>query len=399
MEINMSRLNTSHLNSRLNLCAALALGLLLQACALPANYSYQKLKHKETAMPETVQLSPRLQQLFAKTKLVCIGRYALEVPQEAVLNWGPAGFPADIDVIHGGMVALNRRVASDIVRIKEKNKTAVITYNQAGPVEGSWQIRFYDRDTSRESRLLTTRTYINRGDTTFITGWYGRDTNVSVAEQQAYLAKNLRLRATDEVPDEPGFCLEEAFMPDNRYASQESVNAGIYLPSLPDINFSISSNKDAYADYDDFDEYKKKLSLLYRIQGAKNDQGPRYPSRTLLREGKRDVQHWQGEESLIRRNDGTHDFEWAFVGTPKDVANPSAYRARMYSKVEHDTVGAAPQASVTDDEAVALWDKLLSSLKFRVQVPGAPEGSYYIKPGKPSDFKAPSAPSTSSEKQ
>ncbi len=95
------------------------------------------------------------------------------------------------------------------------------------------------------------------------------------------------------------------------------------------------------------------------------------------------MQHWHGEESLIRRKDGTHDFEWAFVGTPRDVANPSEYSTHLYSKVAHDTVGAAAQASLTDDEAVALWDKLLSGLKFRVQVPGAPEGSYYTSPSTP----------------
>ena len=107
-----------------------------------------------------------------------------------------------------------------------------------------------------------------------------------------------------------------------------------------------------------------------------------YPHRTVLREGKRDVQHWHGEESLIKRKDGTHDFEWALVGTPRDVANPSDFSAQMYTKVEHDTVGAAEAASLSDDEAVALWDKLLSGLKFRVKVPGAPQGSYFIPPGK-----------------
>jgi hypothetical protein len=45
-------------------------------------------------------------------------------------------------------------------------------------------------------------------------------------------------------------------------------------------------------------------------------------------------------------------------------------------------VGAAKAASLSDDEAVALWDKLLSGLKFRVKVPGAPEGSYYLPPHK-----------------
>ena len=375
----MPSLKKSRFKLRAALALALGSSLLLQACALPANYSYKK----ETAMPQAIQLSPRLQQLFAKTKLVCIGRYALEVPMEAVLNWGPAAFPSKLEIIHGGLPAANKRVTSDIAKIKEKNNTAEIISSQAGPVPNSWQIRFFDRDTSKESRLLTTRTYINRDDATFIIGRFATDTDTAVSEEHGYLARNLRLRAADEIPDEPGFCIEEAFIPDNRYAKQELANAGIYLPSLPDINFSISSSKDACKDYDNFDEYKKKLSLLYRIQGAKNDQGLRYPSRTLLREGKRDVQHWHGEESLIRRKDGTHDFEWSFVGTPKDVANPSVYDAQLYSKVKHDTVGAASQASVTDDEAVALWDKLLSSLKFRVQVPGAPEGSYYINPSKP----------------
>ena len=159
------------------------------------------------------------------------------------------------------------------------------------------------------------------------------------------------------------------------------ISAGIYLPTLPDVTFSISSNKDAYADLKktEFEKIKRdELSLLARIKSAQATQGAHYPKRDVLREGKRDVQHWKGEESLIRRPDGTHDFEWAFVGTPKDVANPSEFHAVMFTKVEANMVGAAKKASVNDDEAVALWDQLLSGLKFRVKVPGAPEGSYYL---------------------
>lgn len=95
------------------------------------------------------------------------------------------------------------------------------------------------------------------------------------------------------------------------------------------------------------------------------------------------MQHWHGEESLIKRADGVHDFEWALVGTPRDVANPSEFGVTMFTKVEHNTVGAAKSASLSDDEAVALWDKLLSGLKFRVKVPGAPAGSYHIEQNKP----------------
>jgi hypothetical protein len=352
--------------------------VLLQACS--PSYSY-----KEKAVPETVKLSERLQTLFAKTKIVCFGRYALKVPQEADLIWGEASIFDDIKFIRGGLGASQRRVAADIAKIKRESDTAEITYNKEGPVDASWQIRYYESDLDKEYKIHLFNTYVNKGDLTFILGGsVGHvDTEEVAAGKQAGLTRNLRLRAADEVPDEPGYCIEQGFMADKLYAGQETVSVGIRFPSLPDVTFSISSNKDAYGDYPpaQFETEKRgELSLLARIEQAKKDQGLSYPSRTVLREGKRDVQHWHGEESLIKRKDGTHDFEWAFVGTPGDVANPSEYNAVMFTKVKHNVVGAADAASVTDPEAVALWDTLLSGLKFRVKVPKAPEGSYLAHP-------------------
>lgn len=339
-------------------------------------------------MPETVKLSERLQTLFAKTKFVCFGRYVLKVPQEAELTWGKTVISDEIKFIQGGFEASKRRVAEDIAKVKRKSKTAEITYNQQGPVDASWQIRYYESDTAKEYKLHFFDTYVNKGDLTFILGGSVEDneTEDAAAIRLAARAKSVRLRAADEVPDEPGYCIPYGFMADKLYAAQETVSVGIHFPSLPDVTFSISSNKDAYGDYPpaQFEAEKRgELSLLTRIEQAKKDQGLSYPSRTVLREGKRDVQHWQGEESLIMRSDGTHDFEWAFVGTPGDVANPSEYNAVMFTKVEHNVVGAAHAASVTDAEAVALWDTLLSGLKFRVKVPRAPEGSYLLSPVEP----------------
>lgn len=346
-------------------------------------------------MPDPVKFSQRLHLLFAKTRLVCFGRYAIEVPQEANLIIGSVGVPTNIKFIKGGLTASKLWVADDIAKIKDAKDTAEIVYNGKGPVEDSWQIRYFEDDYNKKSGDLYFNTYINKGDLTFFIDDSVRqnnkidgriDTEAGAADRQAVLATNLRLRAADEAPAEAGFCIEHAFVPDKFYADQETVSAGLFLPSLPDVTFSISSNKDAYGDYRpaEFEKYKIELSLLYRIQQAKKDQGMHYPDRTLLREGKRDVQHWHGEESLIKRADGVHDFEWALVGTPRDVANPSEFGVTMFTKVEHNTVGAAKSASLNDDEAVALWDKLLSGLKFRVKVPGAPAGSYHIEQNKAS---------------
>jgi hypothetical protein len=371
------KIPTSRKPIRCSKIAVVAL-VVLQACS--PSYSY-----KENAVPETVELSERLQTLFAKTKIVCFGRYALTVPQEAELIWGSASIGGAIKIITGGPEGSERRVTEDIAKIKRESDTAEITYNREGPVHASWQIRYYESDLDKKYKLHFFDTYVNKGDMTFILGGSvdGKETEDAAAARLAARAKSLRLRAADEVPNEPGYCIPHGFMADTQYAAQEMVSVGIHFPSLPDVTFSISSNKDAYGDYSpaEFEAEKRaELSLLARIEEAKKDQGLSYPSRTVLREGKRDVQHWHGEESLIKRKDGTHDFEWAFVGTPMDVANPSEYGVTMFTKVEHNVVGAAHAASVTDAEAVALWDKLLSGLKFRVKVPKAPEGSYLIHP-------------------
>lgn len=333
-------------------------------------------------MPDTVPSSSRLKALFAETKLVCFGRYALEVPKEGQLIIGKASIPDDIEVFDGDFEAARARVSTDVERIKSENDSAEFTYNGVGPIENSWQIRYYESRSAKEVGLHFFTTYVTKDRNTFVLGdSVGQgETESQVIERQAELAKKLRLRGPDDVPVEPGFCVKNGFVADRVYARQEMTNAGIYLPSLPDVTFSISSNKDAYADYTpaEFEAKREKLSLLARIAQAKKSQGIAYPSRTLLREGKRDVQHWHGEESLIRRNDGVHDFEWAFVGTPKDVANPSEFSVHMYTKVAHNKVGAAKASSLSDDEAVALWDKLLSGLKFRAKVPGAPPGAYYF---------------------
>jgi hypothetical protein len=349
--------------------------------------------YKETAMPESVKLSPRLQALFEKTKIFCFGRYAIEVPEEAQLIEGEATFGASIEFISGGIEKARRTVEQKVLKLKKENSTADITYNGPGPIENSWQVRYYESESAKKYALYFFETYISKGNLTFVVGDSAQngETESMAVERQRAKAESLRLRAPEEVPVEPGFCIERGFMAGDRYKDQEQVNAGIYLPSLPDVTFSVSSNKDAYADYDkaEFERMKRdELPLLARIKSAQKTQGALYPKRDVLREGKRDVQHWKGEESLIRRPDGTHDFEWAFVGTPEDVANPSEFHAALFSKVAHNMVGAAKKASVSDDEAVALWDKLLSGLKFRVNVPGAPEGSYYLRASKPNTRSA-----------
>ncbi|WP_251373793.1 T6SS immunity protein Tli4 family protein [Janthinobacterium sp. JC611] len=348
----------------------------------------QKNLNKEAKMSDNLKISKRLEVLFLKTKIVCFGRYSIKVPQEAELIYGNISAPSRIDIIKGGVTAKNEKIAEDIRKIKTSDSSSEIIYNGNGPIENSWQFHYFENKFSKEDGDVFFRTYINKGEITFgLSGSIPKGGTVtSAVATQSTRANSLRLREKDEIPAEPGHCLEGGFMGDSNYNDQEMADAGLYFPSFPDVTFSITSNKDAYGDYPpaEYDaKVRGKLSLLARIQEAKDQQGKNYPPRTLLREGKRDVQHWHGEESLIRRTDGVHDFEWTLVGTPRDIAYPAVLEASMYTKVAHNMVGAAEASSLTDEEAIALWDKLLSGLKFRVKVPGAPPGSYYIDPDQP----------------
>ena len=344
--------------------------------------------------PGSIALSPKLQKLFAKTKPVCFGRYVLQVPVEAELNWGPALVPSEIGDVRGDFDDLKSMVEKDIARLKSARDTFELVFNAPGPVPSSWQIRYYEDHIAKRFDSMMFVTYVNKDGRVFILrGTAEKKGEVSVVEnEEALRAASIRARNPEEVPTEPGFCLDHAFIAESTYRSQEMVNVGIFMPSLPDVTFSISSNKDAYADYpkDEFEKMKKEeLSLLARIRAAQKEQGIAYPQRTVLREGKRSVMHWDGEESLIKRPDGVHDFEWGYIGKPLDVAYPSEIIVNMYSKVEHDRVGAAKVVSVSDEEALAVWDKLLAGLQFRVRVPGAPPDSYPAMPAPSAGGAAP----------
>lgn len=342
---------------------------------------------EENSVSENVPLTKRLALLFLKTKLACFGRYAILIPQETELIFGETSLPSTIDIRTDGFAGRDKQVLDDIERIKLNNPTSEIIYSGTSPIEDSWQLQYFSDKYTKETGNAFFNTYLTRGNITFTIGDSTRKgtTKADTAARQIVRANSLRLREESDIPAEPGNCISYGFISENSYDEQEIVSAGLHFPSFPDVTFSISSNKNAYMDYSSelYEEMRTELSLLGRIDIAKKRQGKNYPRRTLLREGKRDVQHWHGEESLIRRTDGVHDFEWALVGKPKDIANPSVLEVKMYTKVAHNMVGAADASSLTDDEAIALWDKLLSGLKFRVKVPGAPPGSYYIDPDKP----------------
>ncbi|MET3109322.1 hypothetical protein AAKU67_004209 [Oxalobacteraceae bacterium GrIS 2.11] len=320
-----------------------------------------------------MKTNARIERLFADTKLVCFGRYVLTVPKDSRLSFG-----YDIPTLPNQAENLRKIVDAKVAEIKAKDDTAEINYVGVGPAPHVAWIRSYKSDIAKDLGLEGFDIYYVLPPHIFVTGDAVSPEERTFEEVKANTlntAYNLRLRATDEIPTDDGLCNEYAFQ---RCPGDEASMgaAGVHMAALPDVVFSVFSNTHASTDGDN------GYGLLKLMENQRSKLDFWYPKNTVLRADKRKVHDWDGEETLFRNQDGSHHFRWMLVDKRRSVAYPAWLDVTMYEKVKYDQVGAAAHASLTDDEALALWDKLLESLKFRVAVPGAPDEAVQLKGGK-----------------
>lgn len=319
-----------------------------------------------------MKISPKIDALFAKTKSVCFGRFVMDVPVNTDLIFGGQAFGPNIQTLENSSKNLRELASSkqsELEAIKHREEAgSLLRLAIDGPTEGSRVLQFWS---SRNSTYTTDvwgylsvppHGFLYKGLASPIDG---RPLDGEM-QKLTYVATNLRVRQPDEVPSEPGVCLDLGFIKDDTGKFQEIFNIGLRFPSLPDVSFSISTNKDARRDTS-FEERRneaKKAALAYA------------PLATLfgkvktLREGKHEVFRWKGDEALFRRpldgeQDGVwHEFQFEYLGIRYDHHNPG-WEATLFTGVKGNTAG-GQAASLTDDEVIALWDRLLSTFRLRV---------------------------------
>jgi hypothetical protein len=313
---------------------------------------------------------PRIEALFAQTKLLGFGRYVLTVPVDSRLSFG-----YDIPTLPNQAQNLNKIIEAKVAEIKAKYKTAEVNYVGPGPAPNVMWVRSFEDITAKKlgiesfaiyyvlpPHIFNPRDAVSPGERSF----------EQVMGNTLHAARALRLRQPDELPLEEGLCHEYAFQ--RLTGAQHSLSsAGLHMAALPDVVFSVLSNTNAST------EGENGYGLIQRMENQKKKLGADYPKCTLLRAAKRKVHDWEGEETLFRNDDGSHDFRWMLVDKRASVAYPAWLDVTLYDKVRYDMIGGADKASLSDEEALALWDKLLESLKFRVAVPGAPDSAVQFK--------------------
>ncbi|MGJ7914600.1 T6SS immunity protein Tli4 family protein [Massilia sp. LXY-6] len=350
---------------RLYLISLTAVLLIMTAC------DYNR---KEGETLNMIALTPRLQVVFEKTKTVCFGRFLIDLPESATVAWGNASIPLGVIIYPNGadqVHQLAKKFADELKGEKAINHNDVpllISEEDVAQPQGKIITGYEDFDAVNGLKI-NGYFKLNNDGVIISSRPLQANKNKAIAGINS-IARRLRPRGENEIPSEPGNCIEYAFLaeqPDtDALPPMEHIRIGFRLKEFPDTHLSIllgPSNP----------HHSEGNSLEWQLERLEKDlaQDPNQPQlkTKYLRRGTRQIHDWvNGFEALSHTPEqaevhGIHDFAMDFKGVPSDPLKPYA-DIRMQTGVANNAAGAT-KPSLTDEEAIAVWDKITSTIRVR----------------------------------
>jgi hypothetical protein len=343
------------------------------------------------------QLPTRLHPLFEKTKPVCFGRFVMDIPSTAIMTYGPAEAGVPIEYFPGEAATVAKRVAEHLVEVEAERR--YLDEEDAAKMDMFGKVTNGHLDGqklvfgSKSHVFYSIYSFVPLGDDLYV---HYVNTVEPVASETNRLidilnltAQNLRSRADDEVPPEEGMCIEGGFIP-LKY-ERERATVGIRLAEFPDVHFSVEVHKNL-----DYIDEKADLELRYKEgeqEAKRRGFGPIYARIDWLRRTRRQLGHWNGYEVLGRRpafkhEKSVHEFEFHSLGVRNDPLHPSL-NVQLSTGVKNNQ-NSSVEPSITNEEAVALWDKLIGSIRVRQPSDATPQPDSKTKQNVPLGHIAPS---------
>lgn len=343
----------------------------------------------EWKTPNMTVLTTRLQPMFEKTKTICFGRFMVDVPASATVVWGETDIPLGVSVHRNGVdevKALAQKFTDEL-----KGEKAI--YHNDVPL-----LLSVEEIAQPEGRIITGYDGFEAVNDLKINGYFRLHNDGVVIDARPLqankketvsmiksIAQGLRQNAENEIPTGPGNCIEYAFLPDNAVAAKEPraelLSIGFRLREFPDAHLSIyvAPSNPYNPQGDSLERQWKRL-----VDEATPDEKKALSETKFFRKGPRQIHEWTtGYEVLTRSpdEDGSHshhDFQVKFVGVPHDVFKP--YADIQFQTGVADNAAGTTQASLTDDEAIAIWDRITSTIRVRPTT-GSPVKSADADPG------------------
>jgi hypothetical protein len=313
----------------------------------------------------------RISTWFRITKTYCVGRFLIDVPSQAEVVYGPAYLAADIIVIRSGAVRFDEILKDDQQKIKRESHLA--EQSLAGPssmlgkvidgVVNGQKILFAMSGGSGSRYELRSYTPIGKD---LLLAWSSAAQEPSRYQERVdhlnAISRRASKRAEDEIPTSPGMCIEGAFIAPLDSFNTERVTFGV---RLDDVHFSMEMTAKA--------KLVESDGLKWRVEDAAEEARKRggadwYSRIKFFKRGERTIGGWNGYEVMARKpaqkvEHRSHEFAFVSHGEPMNPMLP-VLDLSLHTGVDGNEQGARPP-SISDHDAIALWEKLIGSIRQR----------------------------------
>jgi hypothetical protein len=315
----------------------------------------------------------RMESLFQATKTICVGRFVMEIPTESEVIYGPTRLPYLIELRSSSVEELAAALEE---RLKEINTDDRL--RARGPlmkpdsVFGTVLNGFVENQkivfgaAKSPGSFYSIESYQMVGQNIYVqsTTAYGDDYKEAVAQLNV-IAPLMHPRSEDEIPSVPGICLEGAFINEPLSPMYEAISLGVRLRKFPDVLFSIEMiKKDRRVEGDSLEARAEAAETDARRSGA----GRWFDQVSIFRRGERRIGGWIGSEFLARKPmigkvHESHEFAFFSHGEPGNPMVPTL-DIELNTGVNDGKAGGM-QTSISDEEALYLWDKITTSIRPR----------------------------------
>lgn len=326
---------------------------------------------------QTVQDKQKVARMTDKMKTVCVGRFLIDLPAEATVHLG-RGFVSGYDVAstdadteedfagrlrqfeaegdNPGLGPAPPRIESVKPIALDTAQGKVYTFNRrwAQAFEGKRIVPI--EDVSVQGMLRFPRL-------TIMAKAHGM--SLDSGDELARLLGRFRPIAPDEIPHEPGFCLEHAIVRDP-YEDPENEGVVMFagLPGHPDVNIVLSSMAGT----------DPAPGLLARHTAAV-ERRPAFMRLAFshLREHARTINGLTGDELVMRVLEPNfttgYSFQWEMAGKQEDVHAP-LLTLELDAGTNPVSGGKPVQSTLSEEALFDLWERIAGSIRLR---PAEPE--------------------------
>ncbi|MGW8394715.1 T6SS immunity protein Tli4 family protein [Pseudoduganella sp. HUAS MS19] len=355
-------------NLATSVLALLATVLPLLANHTSAAENSQKQGRKMTATKN------RFANITTEMRTFCLGRFLIDVPKTATIVYGPARVPLYLSRIEGQGSNLDVEVKRALKKIEENREYAhgdlVGNDSMLGKVlPGIGQHHKLVFGVGRGSFSdYNVQSFIGLEDDLFVQEYEidgGGNAYIKAVDLLNDVARSLIRRPNDEIPNEPGICLDGAFLREPSRYMLEEVTLGIRLKDFPDVHMAIEMTKKEI--FIESDALEPRMNHAKQA-AIKSGMGKWYSQIKFLRSGYRQLGGWHGYEVLVRKpaqkfEGENHEFAFQSHGEPKNPLLP-VLQIELHTGVKGNTTGGI-KPSITDEEAIFLWDTFIGSIRPR----------------------------------